>query len=138
MSSINPWEKSWWIGVPEEAYGGPPPRGRIETAYFRHEFTTECAGRMELCISASTRYRLFVNNRPVLSGPCKASRWFRYYDTVDVSGYLHGGHNIISIKVVAFPPFEAQSGEERGPYWAMADARGAVPCCFGRVCGRNG
>lgn len=122
------WQGAHWVGVPEAEYRKQPdrPRYSIETAYFRHVVNLQEPVEMELSISASTRYRLWINGKPVLSGPCKSDRWHRFYETIDAGSYMKTGDNIIAVKVVAFPPYEAQDGDNRGPFWAVSNAAG--PC----------
>lgn len=123
------WKGVSWIGLPDTGADGQKGKwGReIETACFRHEFSLCGEGNtLNLSISASSRYRLWVNGTPVVSGPCKSGRWEKHYETVDVSGLLRKGTNVLAVKVVAFPPFEAQSGDMRGPFWFMGNAAGPV------------
>ena len=94
---------AYWIGVPDEAWKAAGiSAGRTEniTAYFRYGFTVHQQGKLEFKISASSRYRLWVNGQPILSGPLKGDKWRQYYETVDVSKYLKPGFNCIAVKVM--------------------------------------
>jgi len=121
-----------WIGVPACQYADRSWNGRlsIQTAYFRKVFKLESTDGAEaiLHISAVTRYRLYVNGCGVVSGPCKGDYWRNYFETVDISKYLKQGKNIIAVKVVAYPPYEAQhqNGEGQGPMFSHNGAAG--PC----------
>jgi len=121
-----------WIGVPTDLYEGRLWDGRVkaQAAYFRREFDLDDAGaQLTIHVSAATRYRLYVNGVSLLSGPCKGDRFRHYYETLDVSEYLRSGRNVIAVKVVAYPPYDAipdQSGHGIGPQCELGTAAG--PC----------
>jgi alpha-L-rhamnosidase len=74
-----------WIGVPEEAWktaGIPAGRTDNITAYFRCGFSIHQPGTLVFKISANSRYRLWINGRPVLSGPLKGDKWRQFYETL--------------------------------------------------------
>ena len=79
-------------------------------------------------ISAMSRYRLYVNGKPMLSGPCKGDRYRHFYESMDVSEHLVIGKNLLAVKVVAYPPYEAQheNGDGQGPMFSFNSAAG--PC----------
>lgn len=116
----SPFDGARWIAIP----GSEPLR--IRTAYFRLRFEANAGDRLMLAISAHSRYRLTINGHSVTYGPCRGDRWRQYYETVDVGGYLRDGVNTVAVKVVAYPPYEAQKNDERAPFWTMARAIG--PC----------
>lgn len=126
MDIENIFEGASWICVPEckQKIEATKNRPGIEVAYFRNTFNLTALGKLELYISASTRYRLWVNGHHVTSGPCKGDRWSHYYEKLDVSQFLLEGKNIIAVKVVAYPPYEARTENERGPIWSMSNAAG--------------
>ena len=127
MSDVDIFDNSMWIGVPSNEYAKRNFfRNGIETAYFRTSFNMPCEGSLILSVSASSRYKLWVNGKSAVFGPCKGDRWDRYFETIDVSKYLHTGENLIAVKVVSFPPYEYQRGYEKVPTWAMFDSAG--PC----------
>ena len=119
-----------WVGVPAILYKGKAWNGKLETqtAYFRREFDLPEAGKLLLHISATSRYRLYINGAPVMSGPCKGDRWRHFYESQDVSKYLVPGRNLIAVKVVAYPPLEAQhqNGDGQGPLFSVNSAAGPV------------
>ena len=117
---------SCWIGAPDEAYasGGRLP---TEIVYFRRTFSIRGECSLKAHISASSRYKLYVNGKFVINGPCKADFLTQYYDTLELRDYLVQGENIIAVKVIAYPPREVWTKKYRGPTWAMTKAGGA---CF--------
>ena len=123
---------SAWIGVPKAQYAGREWNGRvpIQCAYFRKDITVADTKGLKavLNISAVSRYRLYVNGVAVLAGPCKGDRWRQYFETLDISGFLNKGENIIAVKVVAYPPMEAQDSgsDEQGPFFSWNASAG--PC----------
>ncbi|MCL2810802.1 MAG: hypothetical protein FWD25_02820 [Clostridia bacterium] len=132
MSIYDDFRGCSWVGVPAELYKGRNWDGRLrtQTAYFRRTFKLNGPGaRLTLHISAATRYRLYVNGKSLLSGPCKGDRFRHYYETIDVSEHLAWGDNVIAVKVVAYPPYDAAADEHAhglGPQFAFGSASG--PC----------
>ncbi len=124
MPVSNPFEAACWITVPAALEGAAA--NAIQTAYFRLEFEASAGARSVISISASSRYQLYVNGKPAAFGPCRGDRWRHFYETVDIGPYLVAGKNLLAVKAVAWPPYEAQHGDERGPFWTMAKALG--PC----------
>lgn len=122
MPNMEIFKDACWVAA---APGGGGCDG-IQTAYFRLAFHAPAGARAQVSVSAHSRYRLYVNGAPAVYGPCKGDRWRQYYETVDISPYLWAGENLLAVKAVAFPPYEAQRGDERGPFWTMAKALG--PC----------
>ena len=84
------WKKAMWVGVPREEieekkiYQGDM-NGRF--AYYRLEIELEEAGEAIVDLSANSRYRLWINEKPVLSGPCRSNQFRHYYETVDLKPY---------------------------------------------------
>jgi alpha-L-rhamnosidase len=118
---------AYWIGVPDEAWKAAGiSAGRTEniTAYFRYGFTVHQQGKLEFKISASSRYRLWVNGQPILSGPLKGDKWRQYYETVDASKYLKPGFNCIAVKVIAYPAYESRLKANQGPLSVMSNGAG--------------
>ena len=103
-------ENAKWLGV---------PRSEIEKwnilegdmtgrfAYFRTEVTLEEPGKLNLEITANARYRLWINEQPVASGPCKGDGWRQYGDSMNISQYLHTGKNVIAVQVLYQNPYSA-------------------------------
>ena len=96
----------------------------LQTAYFRLCFDAPGNANLTLSLSAHSRYRLLVNGNAITYGPCKGDRWRQFYETVDVGKHLVHGRNVIAVKVISHPPYEAQKGNQRAPYWTMAKALG--------------
>jgi len=142
MDAVKNFPGCSWIGVPAELYKRKKWDGSIKTqvAYFRREFDLhDMDTRMVMHISATTRYRLYINGKSLLSGPCKGDRFRHYYETIDVSEYLNWGHNIISVKVVSFPPYDAIASEHNngiGPQSEFGTAAGPCLLVGGEVLNR--
>ena len=119
---------AYWIGVPEEACqaaGISVGRNTNTTAYFRYAFHVTRPTGLKFRISANSRYRLWINGRPVASGPCKGDSWRQYYDTIDASGYLQSGLNCIAVKVLAYPAYAAKDeGMNPAPLSVMTNGAG--------------
>lgn len=122
------WKKAKWIGISaeqikaEQIYAGDL-NGRF--AYFRKAVTCrEVPGRCVVDITANTRYRLWINGNPVLSGPCKGDWSSHYYETVDVTEYLRSGENVFAVQVLFLDPYAVgeQYGNERTPILAAVSS----------------
>lgn len=87
------WQNARWLKVPmeeikrKEIYHGDMT-GRF--AYFRCEMELPEKAQLTVDISASSRYRLWVNGSPVLSGPCKGDERRQYYETVELTETMAG------------------------------------------------
>ena len=98
-----------WIGVPD-TMDCAVRNGRF--AYFRYDFSLAGPARLVLDITACSRYRLWVNGKPVLSGPCKGDEHRQYFETVDVSEHLAAGGNVLAVQVLLCDP-DATEGAYR-------------------------
>ena len=100
-------EQTQWIRIPREelehkqVFHGDLG-GRF--AYFRCEQTLPEGARLTACITAVSRYRLWVNGSPVLSGPCKGDLNRQYYETVELSSFLRPGKNVFAVQVLYNDP----------------------------------
>ena len=116
-------QSAWWVGLPAHEIGKKgiyqgDLNGRF--AYYRCAVQLPEAAKLTLNITASARYRLWVNERCVLSGPCKGDlhRW--YYDTVDVSDYLQPGENVLAVQVLFVDHYSTVYQEQpRTPIYAV-------------------
>ena len=117
-------QSAWWVGLPvreieaKKIYQGDL-NGRF--AYYRCATFLREGAHLELKITAGSRYRLWVNGQPVLSGPCKGDlhRW--YYDTVDVSHLLKPGKNVLAVQVLFVDHYSTVYQEQqRSPIFSVA------------------
>lgn len=120
--------RAHWITVPDAHLYEKNSRPDILTAYFRLRFQASRKDELVISISASSRYRLWINGHHVVFGPCKGDNWRQYYETIDLSDHLVDGDNVLAAKVIAYPPFESSVGRAQGPTWIMSKAMG--PCLF--------
>ena len=85
---------SFWIncpGVSQRSYG---------VYHFRKTFMLGGKpDRFIVHVTADNRYRLFVNGRPVCSGPARGDLYSWYFETIDISPYLQAGSNTIAALV---------------------------------------
>ena len=93
--------KTNWIWIPDwNTEDKEDPR----ILYFRREFDlTEVPEKLELQISADSRYKLYVNERLAEIGPSKGDNKIWYYDTVNVAPYLTTGKNVLAVIVLRYP-----------------------------------
>lgn len=67
--------------------------------YFKKSFTAKEGDKLELLVSADTRYQLYINKKFICDGPCMGAAHLRYYETADASSALQDGENEIFVKV---------------------------------------
>ncbi|MBE6974615.1 MAG: hypothetical protein E7436_03895 [Ruminococcaceae bacterium] len=89
--------KGYWIwqtaqNIPEK-----------QSVLFRRAFLYSGTGSVTVDISASSRYKLYVNGTYICSGPQKGDRFRQYYDTPEVTSCLRPGENEIVVHVQAYP-----------------------------------
>lgn len=114
------WNEALWLGLPraeieaKRIYQGDM-NGRF--AYYRLEVELEEKGELTVDISANSRYRLWVNEEPVLSGPCRSDKFRQYYETVELGGYLRQGKNVLAAQVLLCDSMYVKEGpgDNRAP-----------------------
>lgn len=122
------WMEAVWLGLPEEEIKRwnilqGDMNGRF--AYYRCELELEEEGELVVQITANSRYRLWVNEIPVLSGPCKGDRHRQYYETVDLSDRLKLGKNVFAVQVLFCDQNAVvNQADERAPIFAAASLPG--------------
>lgn len=120
------WEKAQWIRVPAEEleqkriFHGDAG-GRF--AYFRCEQELPAGAELTAVITAVTRYRLWLNGKAVLSGPCKGDLNRQYCETVDLTPCLRPGRNVFAAQVLYNDP-DIVNGqtEERAAIYGVVGA----------------
>jgi len=94
-------KKTNWIWIPGwNAADKEEPR----IVYFRKEVDFHRAPeKLEIQISADSRYKLYVNGKLIEVGPSKGDNKIWYYDTVDLAPHLAQGKNILAVIVLRYP-----------------------------------
>lgn len=105
---LNPKWKDWrayWIAHPS-SHEFAPPQPYLEEGernayyFFRREFTIDNLPRKALLsITGSSYYRLWINGNMVDRGPVTSMVFYRYYNELDVTGFLHQGNNTIAVEL---------------------------------------
>lgn len=57
------------------------------------------AAKFIIHVSADNRYRLYVNGKPVCSGPARGDLYNWYFETIDIAPYLKEGDNVLAALV---------------------------------------
>lgn len=94
-------QKSRWIWLPnwDRTMDAVP-----FFSMFRKELEIiEIPEKLEINISADTRYKLYINNKLVHFGPMKGDRQVWFYDTVNIAPFLQIGKNVIAVRVLRYP-----------------------------------
>lgn len=89
----NKWSARWITcpASPQRDYG---------VYHFRKEISMETVPASFIVhVTADNRYRLFVNGKPVSSGPARGDLYNWYYATLDIAPYLKPGKNCIAALV---------------------------------------
>lgn len=117
------WKEAVWLSVPRQEFIDQgicegDANGRF--VYYRLSFILPETGILAATISANSRYRLWVNEQPVLSGPCRSAEHVRYYDEVELGKYLRTGKNVIAVQVLLADSAYCRNGgpgdgDERAP-----------------------
>ena len=99
LNIINPnllnaqWPARWITcpGISQKEYG---------VYHFRKSFTQDKKpAQFVIHISADNRYRLWVNDKPVCSGPARGDLYNWFFETVDIAPYLQQGKNTLAVMV---------------------------------------
>jgi alpha-L-rhamnosidase len=91
--STTPLQANWIWGPGESA-----PRNVV--MQFRRIVTLdEVTHGTQLCISADSRYILYVNGKRIGYGPARAYQFNYDYDIYSLAPYLHVGENVIAVSV---------------------------------------
>lgn len=56
-------------------------------------------------VSADNRYRLYINNMPLISGPVPGDCGHYFYDSLDVAPFLQKGENVVAAEVWNYGPW---------------------------------
>jgi hypothetical protein len=109
---------------PREAYdwkGLSPNVKENRFIYYRLAVHLDEPASLEISISGNSRYRLWINGEPIVSGPCKGDRWRHYYETLDVSSHLQLGLNIFAVQVWSLNSYMVnEPGHPDQPLFAVA------------------
>ncbi len=69
------------------------------SAYFRVKVNYE-GGEKVIDITANTKYRLWINGKSIISGPCKGDLYRHFHDTIDITPHLQKGKNTVAVQVL--------------------------------------
>ncbi len=109
---------SGWIWTTQ-----PWDNGTANVCFFRKVLILDQVPEAALCqLSASSRYRFFINGVQVCRGPRKGDSKIWYYDETDAAALLKPGENILSAIVLHYPE-EVEKGNR-------SVCRSAVPAFY--------
>jgi hypothetical protein len=99
----------------------PIPSAEMVTCLFRKAFTAAELGENPcLHISADGRYRAYLNGKRISRGPCRGTPEHYFYETVDLSGQLKEGVNVLAVEVRYYGAYAPVAEVHREPgLWAM-------------------
>jgi len=111
---INPALLHWywptaWISCPDA------PQREYGVYHFRKTFNlADKPDKFIIHVSADNRYRLYVNGKPICSGPARGDIYSWYFETVDIASFLQKGTNCIAASVWnmgTFAPFAQMTNQ---------------------------
>jgi len=123
MDSEN-WNAKWiWH---DEKQMIPGENGKYhQMVFFRREFyvpDSNCT--LEIKVTADSRYRLFLNDKSTSIGPCKGDSNTWYYETVDLSGKLKEGKNVLAAWVIHYGDYNTSPAGKAGPASVWRTSKG--------------
>lgn len=68
--------------------------------HFKKVINVDTLEKSVINIFAEARYKLYINGMLTAVGPCKTPSSVKYYDAVDITGYLNVGENVIEVDVL--------------------------------------
>ena len=96
-----------------------------QSVLFRRSFLYNGGIPVNIDISASSRYKLYINGNYVCNGPQRGDRFRQFYDTLDISQWLRSGHNVIGVHVQHYPmDYYKSLTFESGPISVVNSSRG--------------
>ena len=137
------WKNAIWLKLPEEEikekkiYHGDMT-GRF--AYFRCDVEIPAGAQLNVDITASSRYRLWVNGKAVLSGPCKGDTYRQYYEETELTEYLVPGKNSFCVQVLYCDPeaAEKETDQRASIYGVVGPTAGHRLAVEGDICDETG
>lgn len=126
-----------FIGPAPEALTkvGADPARQIVPAWFG--FQTNIASVPESCrveVTGRSQFKLFVNGKSLLFGPCRSVKEIAYYDTIDIAPYLKPGDNRILMQVFSYPENPGMfNRESHGPNYCYGDNAGPAVSLEGTI-----
>lgn len=97
---VSPFDgKAKWIWSAEGISRPRPDTGPFRVRYFRRVFDAPAGAKLNVHVSADTRYKLWCNGVLVSRGPAKGDVFHTFYDTVDVGEHLRPGRNVLAAQV---------------------------------------
>lgn len=111
---------------------GANPAKRIVPAWFG--FRTHVDAVPESCpveVTGRSQFKLYVNGKSILFGPCRGERNVAYYDTIDIAPYLLSGENRVLMQVFSYP--EAPDRDNQGPNYCYGDNGGPAVSLEGKI-----
>ena len=99
-----------------------------ELVYFRRTFDVPADRPCSLVVhvTADSRYRLYLNGHSVSVGPAKGDNHTHYYETVDLTGRLKAGKNVLAVKVLHYAGFRPWKMGTNGPISVWRSDTGAL------------
>ena len=82
---------SYWITCPNI-----PPRD-YGVYHFRKKLNIPTVpDKFIIHVSADNRYRLYINGKPICTGPARGDLYNWHFETIDIASYLKEGENVIA------------------------------------------
>src|SRR5688572_19725633 len=99
-------QHAFWIWSAEGTHAAPPPASATPSHYqvrmFRRTFDVSepDLARLEVHVSADSRYVFYCNGRLIGRGPAKGDVNHHFYDTYDLTPEIRAGRNVLAALVL--------------------------------------
>lgn len=99
-------QRASWIWSEEGTHAAPPAERSTPSHYqvrmFRRSFAVHAAAkaRLEVHVSADSRYLFFCNGTPVGRGPAKGDVQHHFYESFELTPLLRDGENVLAALVL--------------------------------------
>ena len=87
-------------------------------------------------VTGRSQFKLFINGKSVLFGPCRSRKEVVYYDTLDFAPYLRVGENQILMQVFSYPE-NPPDRTQAGPNYCYGDDGGPAISLEGKLGDRD-
>ena len=115
------------------ADAGLDPAREICPVWFGFRFSLENRpAAFPVEVTGKSQFKLFVNGKSVLFGPCRSMREIAYVDTLDISAELKEGENRLVFQVFSYPEKPVpEDPRSQGPNYCYGDSDGPGVCLAG-------
>ncbi|MCK5676798.1 MAG: hypothetical protein KAH99_07270, partial [Verrucomicrobia bacterium] len=124
--------RTQWIWSAEGTHQRPekPSPSHYEVRRFRRTIELDALPeKLEVAVTADSRYILYCNGTVVSRGPSKGNVQHQFYSTLDIAPHLRPGPNILTALVMDFSPVRCDPPNLGAPCWSINHSGGFLLDC---------